>query len=642
MARWIDRTTGFAAAAGFAGYALLGLSESALLRLRYPFWFPSLLGWAWESARNALWYGAIGAVWIAFLSLLAGAWIRSRAKTADADRSIRRFAIGSSVFFLLFILAGYWLKRFFLPALREPVTLGVLGAIGAVALASALVAARALPLARPGGRARELLLAPVALGLAFLLAGAVVDAGHRGGQGKRPNIVLVTIDTLRGDHLSAYGYPRDTAPAFDRVAKSGAIFLSAVATTPFTQPSTASILTGLYPHRHGVRNHPNLLVEDRLTLAEVLEANGYATAAFSSQGLLVPEWGFAQGFRLFERVGAPARFDITFLGRVLERLGLRPIDRNWRSDAVSDRGIGWLDRRPRRPFFLWLHYLDPHFPYEPAPGYERMFDSGSPVAALTDLHAPDGRRRLFNLDLSEDQMRRNIDLYDCEIRFTDDMIGRLIAKLEEMGVFGETIVVITADHGENLGEQGLYFAHTHFLYDPSLLVPLAVSYPEKIRPGTRISRVMSDLDIMPTVLDLAGIEVPAGLEGRSLAPLLLGGEKGEPRAVFGENGRTIVGNLEEPNPRWTVEGDAGRWRMVRTDEYKLIRIPEPDAVRYELYDLRVDPGETHDIAAEEPAVVDSLTKALLAWSEEESATSTFKKEIDDETMRSLRELGYIQ
>jgi len=480
------------------------------------------------------------------------------------------------------------------------------------------------------------------LAILAVASGAIGEALQRCGSRDRPNVLFITIDTLRSDHLSAYGYPRETSPAFDRTAAQGALFTNVVAATPFTQPSTASLLTGLYPHTHGVRNHPNLLAPNHVTLAEVLRDEGYLTAAFSSHGLLVPEWGFGQGFLLFERIGTPVRFDVTLLAHALRRLGVRKPERSHRADAVTERALRWLDSGARTPFFLWLHYLDPHFPYEPPEEYARMFDSGTGVDELTDLEWPDGRRKIFDLDLPEDRVRKNIDLYDAEIRFTDDEIGRVLDRLQKMRLLDKTIVAITADHGESLGEHGLYFAHTHFLYDPCMMVPLAVSYPPEVAPGTKISRVASGLDVMPTILNLAGAPIPPGLEGRSFAPLLRGAEEERFRAVFGENGRTIVGNLEEENPRWTVDGDAGRWRMVRADDHKLILIPKPEGDRFELYDLTNDPRETNDRAAAEPARLDSLKRLLLDWIAEETSGSTFKDKIDGETLRALRDLGYIQ
>ncbi|MFH1681773.1 MAG: sulfatase [Candidatus Eisenbacteria bacterium] len=632
----------FAAAAGFAGLASAGIVEGFILRLLHPAWYPSPLGWAAETLRTAILYGALGVAAFGIAFLLLGPRIRGGREGGAGSNGVRGVATAASLFLLLFLPAGYWVKRLYLPPMRHPATWAAEGGIVLAALLLALLALRASR--RPGLRGRTGLLAFPSLALALLAIaiGGIGEALVRRASEDRPNVLLVTIDTLRSDHLSAYGYPRETSPAFDRLAGGGALLTNVVAATPFTQPSTASLITGLYPHTHGVRNHPNLLADRHVTLAEVLRGEGYLTAAFSSHGLLVPEWGFGQGFRLFERVGSPIRFDVTLLGHALWRLGIRRPARSLCADAVTERALRWLRSEPRTPFFLWLHYLDPHFPYVPPEEYARAFDSGTGVDSLTDLQWPDGRRRIFDLTLTEERVLKNVDLYDGEVRFTDDQVARVLGRLEETDLLRRTIAVITADHGESLGEHGLYFAHTHFLYDPAMMIPLAVSYPPEVPPGTKISQTASGLDVMPTILDLAGAPVPEGLEGRSLAPLLRGGKDGPPSAVFGENGRTVVGNLEEENPRWTVEGDAGRWRMVRAGGSKLILIPEPEGDRFELYDLTSDPRETNNIAAENPARADSLKALLLGWIAEEKSGSTFKDEVDEETMRALRELGYIQ
>jgi arylsulfatase A-like enzyme len=631
---------GYAAGAGFSAMALLGLIEGGFLLVFYRHWYPSPLRWSVSVLGHALCYGALGALAVPGAAAAAGLLIDRGTGTRDGGAR-KTFALGVSLFLLLFLLAGYWIKRLALPPLRDPATEAALAGIAAGSFLLAWLGGRAMSRAAPRLRARALLLAPALAGAGAVLYGLVSELRLPPAPEGRPNIVLITIDTLRGDHLPSYGYPRDTAPAFARTASRGALFLGVVAPTPFTQPSVASILTGLYPHSHGVRDHPNFLADEWTTLPEVLNYEGYATAAFVSHGLLVPEWGFGQGLRLDERTGEPARFSATLLGRTLHRLGIRRYSRNWRADAVTESALRWLESPPRRPFFLWLHYLDPHFPYDPEESYARMFDSGTGIEGLVDLAWPDGRRRIFDLPLGEKEVRKNVDLYDGEIRYTDDQIARVLDRLDALGLSEKSIVAITSDHGESLGEHGLFFAHTHYLYDPTLLVPLAIAFPPAVRPGTRVERAVRLTDLMPTLLDLAGLPVPEGTDGRSLVPLLRG-DPGEPSPpLFGENGRTIVGDAEEENPRWTVEGPAGRWSMVRTDDHKLLRIPTPSGDRFELYDLRVDPRERVDRAAEDPARVDSLRALLDAWMAGEKSGSAFREKVDDETMRALRELGYI-
>lgn len=643
MRRTAMRDAAIGAAMGFFALAGLGVLEGFVLLAAYPYWYPDPLRWTTGVLGQALLYGVPGALLFAALFAALSGVLRRGREGDEAEGAVGAFATGAWLFALLFPLAAYWGGRLFLPPFRHPLTLAFLAGIAIVAGALACyVGHRVRRRARrsPGLPVRVAASAAVLLALLDLAVGAGLERRLPESPHGRPSVLLITIDTLRDDHLPPYGYGRDTAPVFTRIAREGALFLNTVATAPFTQPATASLMTGLYPHTHGVRNHPNLLAEPFVTLAEALAAEGYRTAAFSSQGLLVPTWGFGQGFGLFAHVGSPFRFDITLLGKILHRTGIRRYERRWEADAVSRRAVEWLAGAPREPYFLWLHYLDPHFPYTPPEEYARRFDTEGGSVGLTDERDAEGRRRIFFLGLPERQVRENLDLYDAEIRCTDDRIGRVIDRLEAAGALDRTIVVITSDHGESLGEHGLYFAHTHFLYEPTMTVPLAVRYPARLPAGTRLAKQITTVDLMPTILDLAGAAIPPGLEGRSALPLLDGGDEA-PVYAFGENGRTIAGDHEEENPRWLAPGDAGRWSMVRTDDWKLLRIPDEGGAVYELYDLRNDPAELVNLADGRPDMVDSLGAVLQGWMGAATAEATTKSEIDDETMRALRSLGYI-
>lgn len=631
-----------AGAAAFFAFAGFGVIEGVLLRAADPHGYPHPLSSALYAVVHASLYGAIGGAGFGILFFLLSPLLRRGREEVSGNGRIAAGIAGAPLFLGTLLFGTYWLDRL------GPSFLTGFGPFGPVVVAAAGGGILALLAAGwAGGRGRSRPGLPVraagigALLLALLHVGAGALLERRGvpaGTGM-PNILLVTVDTLRDDHLPPYGYGRDTAPLFTRFAAEGALFLNALASAPFTQPATASLLTGLHPHTHGVRNHPNILGENHETLAESAARAGYRTAAFSSQGLLLPRWGFGQGFALFERVGTPNRFQVGLLGRALDRAGLRPVERNFDARAVTERALRWLGEEAETPFLLWLHYLDPHHPYEPPPEYARRFDrhGGGP---LEDPLWPDGRRKIFDLSMPPEEVERYVDRYDGEIRYTDDQIARVAARLEEMGLLDETIVVLTSDHGESLGEHGLYFAHTHYLYEPSMSVPLLLRYPPAIPPGTVVEPVVRLVDLAPTLLDLAGIAPIEGGEGRSLLPAIRGEKEGA-RIAFGENGRTIFGGSSEENPRWMVEGDAGRWSMARTGDYKLIRIPHPAGPVYELYDLRADPGEKRDIAAEAPEIVRLLAEALGEWMAEDPGVSVVHDEVDDQTLQDLRSLGYV-
>ncbi|RPJ44138.1 MAG: hypothetical protein EHM19_07255, partial [Candidatus Latescibacterota bacterium] len=252
-----------------------------------------------------------------------------------------------------------------------------------------------------------------------------------------------------------------------------------------------------------------------------------------------------------------------------------------------------------------------------------------------------GRRRIFDVNASDEAIRETVDLYDGEIAFTDREIGRLLAALDARGLSGNTLVVLTADHGESLGEQGLFFAHTHYLYDSTQRVPLLFRYPTFLPAGRLIDDPVSLVDLAPTLHQIAGVEPPPEMEGEGLFFLLRDGGRAD-RPVYAENGRTVLNSGEEENPRWHVEGDAGRWNMVRVGDWKLIRIPSPAGPTHELYDLRQDPQEATNLAAHRPDLVEELGRHLELWLGRPAGAATQSPEVDEETVQGLRALGYVR
>jgi arylsulfatase A-like enzyme len=448
------------------------------------------------------------------------------------------------------------------------------------------------------------------------------------------------IDTLRADRLSCYGNPRPASGAIDRLARQGVLFAETIAPAPLTQPSVATILTGLYPAAAGVINHPNRLEEDRSTLAEILRDAGYKTAFANPHPLLTPAWGFDRGWHEYRYLHKPSRFEASLLADLLRRLRLRGLRVGYQADTVTDFAVEVLSRNRSKPFFLYAHYLDPHFPYVPPRPFDRLF-ANEEAPRLLDKRLPDGRRRIFSIEASQRQMEETVALYDAEIAFTSREISRLLSTLDRLGLSDRTLVALTADHGESLGEQGLFFAHTHYLYDPTQHVPLILRFPDRFPRGTIVEAQAGLADLAPTLLDAAGIRPSMEMEGRSLLPLLRG-EETEGRFAFAENGRTIARSGEEENPRWLVEGDAGKWRMIRADGWKLIRIPTPSGSVYELYDLTSDPGETTNLADRRTDIMKRLLAPLEEWRLASESGSIAETEIDEETLEGLRSLGYVQ
>lgn len=447
-----------------------------------------------------------------------------------------------------------------------------------------------------------------------------------------PTVVLITVDTLRADHLGSYGVRDVSTPALDGIAAKGA--RAAAAWAPFgrTTQSVGSILTGLHPLHHGADGLGMKLPEEVLTLPEVLSAAGYRTAAFVSNVHLKRSWGFDQGCDVYSN--PPAR---------------------WASDSapqITAEALAWAKehREGSRPLFLWVHYLDPHWPYSPPervaaaadPEWNEEFDLFEEVAS--------GRltkgRVIFDADqiLSQAQIDHARRLYRAEVGYTDQAIATLLAGLEEAGVLEDGIVAMTADHGEAMGDHRYWFAHGEYLYDDTLRVPFLVQAPGRVPPGTVIEGNVKLEDMAPTVLDLAGLDPPDGLDGVSLAPLMRRG------GVQTVSRRLLVHltdhNLVHPeNPRRPVAGREGRWWALRDGDWKLIRIPLGEGnVAEELYDLAADPGETRNRLADQPARADRLRKELAEAARELLSTSPRHSPDtgnEGQQLDALRSLGYI-
>lgn len=403
------------------------------------------------------------------------------------------------------------------------------------------------------------------------------------------SLLLVTLDTTRADRIGAFarpgGEPPPATPRLDALAARGAIFTEAVAATPLTLPAHATILTGLLPGAHGVRDNGGFqLAAARVTLAEVLAERGFATGGFVSAYVLDRRWGIAQGFaRYFDE------FDVT-------KSDAASLDVERRGDETVAAALDWLGGVGGGRFFAWVHLFDPHAPYAAPEPY------GSRYAARP---------------------------YDGEIAWTDALVGELLDGLGRLGLGERTLVAVVGDHGESLGEHGEQ-GHGLFLYQPSVHVPLLLAGPPGVVPaGRRIDEVVHQTDLAPTLLDLLG--VPSRLEpgpGRSLRPLLAG--------AAGAPASATAGYSETFYPR--LRFGWAELRALRTPRWHFIEAPRP-----ELYDLERDPGETRNLAERETATVAEL-RARLAAAEAASKPlggAAPATPADAETMKKLAALGYL-
>jgi len=402
----------------------------------------------------------------------------------------------------------------------------------------------------------------------------------------RPNVVLVTLDTMRAEHLGCYGYPQATTPNLDALARHGVVFAHASSVAPLTLPAHSSILTGMQPTFHGVRvNGSTALGQSQDTLAEVFSAKGYQTGAFVGAFVLDGRWGLNQGFDHYDD-----RFDL----KKFKHLDLAAVQRP--GNEVMDAALHWLESHKQGPFFAWIHLYDAHSPYEPPEPF-----------------------------LSRYQGRGPAGLYDGEIAFADAQVGRLVGWLRAAAVEEKTVLVIIGDHGEGLGSHG-EGTHGYFVYDYATRVPFLVVTPLEELRGIRIDSQVSSVDLFPTVLGLAGIGGGTKLQGRSLLPVLFHPQAPVESYAYSES---LTPNLQFG---W------GALHSLRSTRYKLIQAPRP-----ELYDLATDPGEETNVFDRNPAEASRLAARLERLMAEtgQDAPSPESADLDRETVEKLAALGYV-
>jgi len=394
---------------------------------------------------------------------------------------------------------------------------------------------------------------------------------------RRLNLLLVTIDTLRADHLGCYGYSAIETPTLDGLAQRGVLFQNAVTHTPLTAPSHASIFTGLYPMEHKVRDTGGFVLDQsHPTLATLLRQLGWDTAAFVGSSVLKRGFGFDQGFELYDdEMPKPASRKL--VGAYAEH----------RAGKVVDRAVRWLDSRAGKPFFLWVHVFDPHSPYDPPSPFRENYK---------------GR------------------LYDGEIAYTDQQLGRLFTAVAKISPREQTLIAVLSDHGEGLSDHGEY-NHGVFLYDSTLRIAFLLAGPG-VPAAVQVKQQARTIDLLPTLLELMGSRAPDGIPGTSLLPTFAG--KAAPTDY--SYAETLFPKI---NMGWA------ELRAIRTGRWKYIRAPHP-----ELYDLLQDPGEKTNLAAGHPAELQQLEarlKAVIGGEQVEEVQTT----ADSRTMKQLRSLGYL-
>ncbi len=499
------------------------------------------------------------------------------------------------------------------------------------------------------------------------------------------SLLLLLADTLRADHLQAYGYRRrSNSSRLASLALGAVVYDRAYSTAPFTMPAMASIFTGLYPDRSGVNNHTpriSLNAQPAGTLAEAAQQAGYSTYAIVTNPWLARDRsGFQRGF-----------------SRFITESGDGAQGRRFDARRVSDQAIKVLENVGEKPFLLWVHYLDTHMPYDPPLRHaEAMGNDAGTSVIIEDFVS--GRRSKSDIYFGNSYAAAEIEatrrLYDAEIRFIDEQIGRLLDRLDASGRSDDTIVLFAADHGESLGDHDLYFAHDFTLYQELIRVPLMLRIPGV--PPARISEAVSLLDLMPSLCSWMHLPCPAQSDGR-LLPLenskpqrptpsdtrmkaekhgdhgpQAGSDATAPRTENPADAKTVASATRRvlfaagpprrkryaDYPRHYLDGLAGRWTAALSGDKKLIKIPQGQGAQWEYYDLERDAREQRPSppAQDSAGALPFLQRELEKWEAEmresrprparaqpvPGPAKTPREDFEDSIETQLRELGYLE
>jgi arylsulfatase A-like enzyme len=442
-------------------------------------------------------------------------------------------------------------------------------------------------------------------------------AGRPAASGTGTSVLLVTIDTLRADHMGLYGYHRETTPHIDALGARGVVFEEAYTYWPKTRGSFVGIMTGRLAAQSGYgKTHP-LLLDFNPTLATSLRAAGYETAAIVDNPNVAASLGYARGFDRYRETWE-------------EEALVTEMDR---TRAITEDGVRFLEgARPDQPFLLWLHYVNPHTPYTPPPPFDTVFvddeaRQGPPLEPVDGFFG--GVHRPWEVPGSP--LGYYVAQYDGEIATVDAEVGRVLHALGASAVGDSTLVVLTSDHGESLGEHDYYFEHGANLYDPCMRIPLVMAGPD-LEEGRRSEVLATTLDLIPTILDAVKVSYPPGLWGQSLLPAARGEPLPDRGRLHGQNDRNHLGSWDE--------------------RFKIVAVPTEEGPRYHLYDRQEDPGETEDAGARLPEKLAAEREGLLELRARLDALGektrrllegrSGEEHLSPEACEKLKAMGYIQ
>lgn len=441
----------------------------------------------------------------------------------------------------------------------------------------------------------------------------------------RPNVLLIGVETLRADHVSCLGYSRNTTPTLDELAEEGVLFTRAIATSGWTVPSVMSVLTSLYPGIHKTTSSVNRVPEEIHTLAEILKENNYQTAAFISNPSMDKNLGFRDGFDLYDDFSVGMVIDLDIFGNE-EKVDWH-LGRSMTSKAISNAATNWLKNNREQPFFMFAFFFDPHYDYTPPAPFDRVFDPNYmgfvDGRGITSIQTEPARRDLEHIKA----------LYDGEILYTDGYISKLLDSFREYGILDETLVVVFGDHGDEFFEHGS-MAHGHSLYNELIHVPLILRRPGIIPRDREVGALVSQVDIMPTILDYLGIEYSDFMQGGSLKSVIEGHKESLHDIVFAELGAVkdkILAAAISEKLKFILD--------LRTGDK-------------ELFDLEADPNEQVNIYKEKLSAdagkiaIESELNLMLDDNRTKSkkffGDNLHKVEPDEGQLKALKALGYLQ
>jgi arylsulfatase A-like enzyme len=438
------------------------------------------------------------------------------------------------------------------------------------------------------------------------------------------NVILISIDTLRADHLGCYGYNKNTSPHIDSLASEGALFMKPFACSPWTLPSHVSIMTSLYGINHQVYYSEEKIAPSILTLADVLRKNHFFSSAFTGGGFVSANYGFAKGF------------DTYYEGRG----GVFHMNS---AELIYESFSNWIDQNRGKRFFLFLHTYQPHNPYVCPHPYNSLFlDENAKWKHVNLLGYLGGKPGIYK-KLPDNERKNAIGLYDGEIRYLDEnLIGPLISKLKETGLYEKTMIIFTSDHGEEFFDHGAW-DHGHSLYNESIRVPLIIKFPDDKYKGLKITSAVSLVDIMPTILKEMKIDCSdLIMDGKNLFPLL-NGKENKDRTFLSDIGTNI---LDSHIPQ-KISMNTGNYKLILNKEFSqedlsFFLAPPPRKAQIELFDLLNDPMEKNNISDKNPSLSNDILQKIECLYSQAKKRKSEKTDIDEKLKEQLKALGYIR